>query len=245
MERSHSEDAQLVHAVAESRVNVAVLEDRTSHTPSDQGFITVRRLTLEARFEDGRKSEPFRYDVVDRAAIDAVVIVLTATDLGHDEPFVCLRTALRPPIALRAGRALARPETPTALLWELPAGLIEPEQTSDLVRDAVRETAARECREETGYAVPSDRFTMLGPAVFLSPGLCAEKIYFVHAWVDRNDHRAVTSTEIVEQPSEIAWVPLGRALSLAEQGVIQDCKTELALRRLKDRLEHVHREASR
>jgi hypothetical protein len=71
--------------------------------------------------------------------------------------------------------------------------------------------------------------------------LCAEKIYFVHAWIDRDDHREVTATEIVEQASEIAWVPLGQALALAEQGVIQDCKTELALRRLRDRLQSAHK----
>lgn len=242
MERSNSEDAPFAHAVAAERLKVEVLEDRTSQTPSDQGFISVRRLTVEARFEDGRKSEPFRYDVADRAAIDAVIIALTASDLGHDEePFVCLRTAMRPPVALRARRALPRPEAPTALLWELPAGLIEVDQPGD----AVRETAARECREETGYTVPSDQFEMLGAPVFLSPGLCAEKIYFVHAWIDREDHRDVTATEVVEQASEIAWVPLGRALALAESGVIQDCKTELALRRLKDRLAQVRREEER
>jgi len=239
MERSNSDDTPFAHAVAADRVKVEVLEDRTSQTPSDQGFISVRRLTLEARFEDGRKTEPFRYDVADRAAIDAVIIALTASDLGQDEPFVCLRTAMRPPVALRAGRALARPEAPTALLWELPAGLIEVDQSGD----AVRETASRECREETGYSVASDQFELLGAPVFLSPGLCAEKIYFVHAWIDRDDHREVTATEIVEQASEIAWVPLGQALALAEQGVIQDCKTELALRRLRDRLQSARKAA--
>lgn len=242
MERSQSDEAPFSRAVAADRVKVEVLEDRTSQTPSDEGFISVRRLTIEARFDDGRKTEPFRYDVADRAAIDAVIIALTATDLGHDEdPFVCLRTALRPPVALRAGRALPEREEPTSLLWELPAGLIEAGESSDPVRD----TASRETREETGYAVAGDQFERLGAPVFLSPGLCAEKIHFVHAWVDRDDHREVTATETVEQASQIEWTPLSQALALAERGVIQDCKTELALRRLRDKLSGTRREDER
>ncbi len=230
MERT-PRDAQSIPST--DGVRVELIEDRTHAVASDGGFIKVRRYTLATRYRDGRVSEQYPYDVVDRDALDAVLIALTAAQLGHArDPLVCLRTALRPPVALRAQRSLAVPEQPTALLWELPAGLIELSPSAD----PVRETAARECREETGYAVASDQFETLGAPVFLTPGLCAEKIHFVHAWVDRDDPRDVTATELVEQASEIAWVALSQALALAEQGVIQDCKTELALRRLADKL---------
>jgi ADP-ribose pyrophosphatase len=214
-----------------SRVEVELLEDRTAGAPSDSGFIKVLRYTLRTRFADGTSGPPFAYDVVDREALDAVVMVLTHHD-STGAPLVCLRTALRPPVALRARRALIVPEAPTAMLLELPAGLIEPSGASD----PVRETAAREAREETGYAVDPAAFETLGPPVFLTPGLCAEKLHFVHAWIERDAPREVTATEVVELPSQIEWVPLSDAIARAERGEIQDCKTELGLRRLRDRL---------
>jgi ADP-ribose pyrophosphatase len=118
------------------------------------------------------------------------------------------------------------------MLWELPAGLIEPDEAGD----AVRQTAARETEEETGYAVAPEAFEALGPAVFLTPGLCAEKIHFVHASVDPAARGASTSSEAVERLSELAWTPLSEALARASLGEIQDCKTELGLRRLRERL---------
>jgi 8-oxo-dGTP pyrophosphatase MutT (NUDIX family) len=100
----------------------------------------------------------------------------------------------------------------------------------------VRATAAKETREETGYDVSPARFEPLGPPVFLTPGLCAEKIHYAYARIDRHAPRDVTATEVVELASEIAWVPLSDALSRAERGELQDSKTELGLRRLRDRL---------
>jgi ADP-ribose pyrophosphatase len=214
-----------------STVDVELLEDRTAGAPSDSGFIRVLRYTLRARFADGTSSPPFPYDVVDRDALDAVVMVLTHQN-SNEEPAVCLRTALRPPVALRARRALIAPEAPVAMLLELPAGLIEPQGSED----PVRETASRETREETGYAVAPAAFEPLGAPVFLTPGLCAEKIHFVHARVSPDAPREVTATEVVEQASKIEWVPLSEAIARAERGEIQDCKTELGLRRLRDQL---------
>ncbi|MBL8682779.1 MAG: NUDIX hydrolase [Myxococcales bacterium] len=213
-------------------VAIEVLDDRTDSVGSGGGFIKVRRYTVRTR---GAREEgqPFAYDVVDRTALDAVIMVLYATDgAASDDPLVCVRSALRPPVGLRSGRWLAAPETQGAMLWELPAGLIEPSES----HDPVRETASRETREETGYAVDASAFETLGAPVFLTPGLCAEKIHFVCAEVDRDAPREVTSTEAVERGAECVWISLREALALAAEGVLCDAKTELGLRRLSDRL---------
>lgn len=213
-------------------VAIEVLDDRTDSVGSGGGFIKVRRYTVRTRDASGA-GEPFAYDVVDRTALDAVIMVLFSTKGAPEgDPLVCVRSALRPPVGLRAGRWLAAPEAQGAMLWELPAGLIEPSDS----RDSVRETAARETREETGYHVGVEAFGALGAPVFLTPGLCAEKIHFVCAEVDRDAPREVTSTEAVERGAECVWVALSDALALAAEGALCDAKTELGLRRLADRL---------
>lgn len=116
------------------------------------------------------------------------------------------------------------------MLWELPAGLIEANAVGE---QAVWNTAARETAEETGYNVEASEFRALGAAVYLSPGLCAEKLHIVHARVDttrRVDN--VSSGEVVEVPSKVEWWTVEHALEQASRGVLEDCKTELALWRL-------------
>lgn len=212
-----------------SKVAIELVSDRTAETRSDQGFLKVRRYTLRTIYENGSKSADYNYDVVDRTALDAVVMVLFSPNTAlPSDPDVCVRTALRPPVGLRAQRKLPVPETPTAMLWELPAGLIESNEPD---ADPVRATAARECEEETGYATTSETFSILGPGVFLSPGLCGEKIHFVVGKVDRNAPRKITATETVELASVSQWISLSTAKAWMNDATIQDAKTEVALYR--------------
>lgn len=215
-----------------SSVEIEVQEDRSAQVPSDQGFIKVRRLVLRVRYEDGTWSEPFRYDVADRDALDAVLMVLHAPRKGYpDDPYVCMRTALRPPVWLRRQRRLPVPDVhPEAMLWEMPAGLIEPDEQGE---QAVQKTAARETEEETGFKIPAEAFAVLGPPVFLSPGLSGEKLHIVHAEVDPSQVRQVTTKEALERASRIEWWTLSEALAHAARGIVQDCKTELALHRFR------------
>jgi len=214
-------------------VHVDVLDDRSSSTASDRGFLTIQRLTLRVTFDDGTRSEPFAYDIVERRALDAVLMVLYAPRGGAPlDPWVCLRTALRPPVALRARRTIPVPipdARADAVIWELPAGLIEVGDTGDV---GIRATASRETAEETGYDVAPERFVPLGVPVYLSPGLIGEKVHVVCASVDRNARTEAHSHEVVEHASRVEWCTLSDALDRAERGVIEDCKTELALRRL-------------
>lgn len=214
-------------------VDLEIIEDLAAQTPSDKGYLKVRRYKLRTRYADGTLSEPYRYDAVDRAALDAVVVVMWAAREGSpSDPLVCVRKQLRPPLVLRRGRELVVPDTSTDLeLWELPAGLIEVHERGE---EGVLECARRETEEETGFSLPRSEFAPLGKPVFLSPGMCAEKIHLVKVRVP--DPAAAVEAKgdgVLEAGSTVAWWPLSECLARAAEGVIEDAKTELALLRLR------------
>lgn len=208
-------------------IGVTVLDDASARSRLDEGFLTLRRLRLENRYADGERSSPYPYDVVEREALDAVCVLLHAP--GPDEPRVLLRSALRPPLAFRAGRALPFPHEPGELLWELPAGLVEREEVGEA---GLRRCASREVLEETGFSLAPEAFEALGAPVFLSPGVIAEKVHFLSAQVDPSRRGVPTEDGTpTEERAEIAMIPLSEALSACERGEIADAKTELGLLR--------------
>jgi ADP-ribose pyrophosphatase len=215
---------------------IEIIDDRSSSIPSDGGFLKVRRLRLRSHYADGSVSEVYPYDVVDRKALDAVVVVLFAIRAdAPTDPFVCVRSALRPPLALRGERDLVVPDPRSDVeLWEMPAGLIEAHEKGF---DGVRACASRETLEETGFEVAASEFELLGVPVFLSPGMCGEKIHIACARVA--DHRAAVNPAgdgVLEVGAIVEWWPLSVCFARASDGVIEDAKTELALHRFKARL---------
>lgn len=186
------------------------------------GFLTLRRYELVI-VDGGARSSAFRYDLVDRAALDAAVIAAHFVDAAG-EVRVYLRTALRPPLALRAG-GLAEARR-NAVLWELPAGLIEPGESPN-------EGAARELEEELGFTIAAGALAPLGPMGLPSPSFVAEAQFFFHVRVDpsvRKEPRGDGSA--IEASARIEAVPLEAALLACRRGELPDTKTELALRRL-------------
>lgn len=196
-------------------------------------FLHVDRCWLVAGFPDGSESSPFGYDSVSRRALDAVVIV--AWRRVEADVAVYLRTAVRPPLLERDGHPGAVEPQTTAGIWELPAGLIEPEELSQGAErvTGVLRAAARETEEELGFAIAASRFAALGGGVFPSPAMTGERQYFAH--VELRDEVAAVPTldgSPLEEHAAIALVPLTLALTWCQQGTIVDSKTELGLRRL-------------
>lgn len=218
---------------APEEIEVVVVEDRTAGARCDRGFLRVRRLILQNRYADGSKSAAYPYDLVERDATDAVAIVLYAR--SGDTVRICLRTALRPPMTFRPTYALPIPETSgSGVLWEIPAGLVEPEEEG---ADGLAACAARETLEEVGLEIAADAFEALGPPAGLSPGVIGEKIHFLVAEVDP-DARGVPTEDgsPVEERAEVRFLPLEDALRAARSGRIGDLKTEVGIRRLAERL---------
>jgi ADP-ribose pyrophosphatase len=210
-------------------IKLAIERDRSEHAPP-RAYLTVRRLELKAQFPDGSVSEPFFYDVVERKALDAVVVAPHFRDEAGTRK-VLLRSALRPPVAFRPREAWPVPERETlGGLWELPAGLVEPGERSE---EGLRACAVRELYEETGAEVLPAAMLPLGPSTFPCPGVIGERHFYFHAEIDPTALLPpVEDGTVLERQATLVTVTLEDALALIRAGEIEDAKTEIALRRL-------------
>jgi ADP-ribose pyrophosphatase len=212
------------------RIDLVALREHQGSRP----YLTLKQLELVARFPDGKTSEPFRYTLVERRALDAVVVAPHFTDTDG-KTCVLLRSALRPPAKFRPREVWPIPEKDTlGGLWELPAGLVEEDERSEA---GLRSCAARELYEETGAQVEPAQIFPLGPSTFPAPGVIGERHFFFHALID--PARVVPPVEdgsVLEQQAVLAAPTLADALALVRAGQIEDAKTEIGLRRLAELL---------
>ena len=210
------------------RVTLELVRDQSP--PAEPGFLRLVRRELVAIDELGRASAPFVYDEVDRRALDAVVIAAHYVDAKGCRR-VYLRSAARPPVLLRppernALAAYARSNG----LWELPAGLVEPDELS---AEGVRRCAQRELKEELGFSVSEHSLMPLGPSTFPCPGVIGERHYYFQVVVNPESREKPTlDGSAIEGLGAIIDVKLDDALQWCRVGSLEDAKTELGLRRL-------------
>ncbi len=215
-----------------------VVEDRTSASRCDQGFLKLRRLTVRTRYDDGSASRDYPCDIVSRPDPDAVAAVLYRRGPGS-RVTVVLKEGPRAPIYLRREKPLVHPETrETPMLVELAAGILEP---ADAGPGGLLRRAAHEVAEETGYRVDPALFNALGDGTFASPGTSDEKVYFCEAELaDAGGVRAGPSGDgsVMEEGTRVVELDLAEAIRMCRDGRIPDMKTEVALLRLADRLRY-------
>jgi ADP-ribose pyrophosphatase len=204
-------------------IALEVVGDRTRDARATGGFLNLKRVDVIARYPTGEVSAPFAYDICDRAAMDAVIVVAHFRVNGTRH--VLLRSCVRPPVTLRQPREAVDQD---GRMWEVVAGLIEPGEDA-------RAAGARELAEELGFAVHEDALRPLGPFTYPAPGIIGERHVYFHVEVD--PRARVTPTEdgsALERGAAIVEVELDVALGAARAGNLRDAKTELALRRLRD-----------
>jgi ADP-ribose pyrophosphatase len=216
---------------------IEIVEDRTATSRCDEGFLHVRRYRARNRRVDGSRSDEYRIDVVERPALDAVAVCLWArTPRGVE---VLLRRQLRPAVHFRQGRLRALPERDHLLFEELVAGVLEP---GELGLAALQRRAADEVQEEAGLILPPERFQPLGAPFYMLPGIVSEKIHLLAAEVPRGTEEGVHHApeggdgSPLEEGAELVWRSLDRAIAAAAAGELEDAKSEIAFRRLRDRL---------
>ena len=105
------------------------------------------------------------------------------------------------------------------VLWELPAGSLDPGETAEAA-------ALRECEEETKLA--PTRVEQLG-ALFPAPGYCDEEMFFfratgLHAPGPDSTHTPDEDEDITVHPTSVA-----EAKAMVARGDIVDLKTAYAL----------------
>lgn len=202
----------------------------------DGGFLRVRRLHLRNRAKDGTLSDRYVCDFATRPkGTDAVVVGLWRR--RGDAIEVLLRTGLRPALVLgRVQEELpVRDEDPSPWMIEVVAGIIEREDEGEA---GIRERAAIEAFEEAGLHIDAARVELLGAGTFPTPGSMPEKFWLVAAEVDDGVAAVPPPGDgsPMEQGARTQWRELEAAIAACVAGEISDAKTELVLRRLRDRL---------
>lgn len=108
-----------------------------------------------------------------------------------------------------------------AMLWEIPAGLIEPGEDPAV-------GARRELREETGYVAGSVREIV---AAYATPGFCDELLHLFLA----EDLVAGPEQPDADERIEVRLVDIDAAWEMFAHGELRDVKTLLALMWLRNR----------
>lgn len=200
------------------------------------GFLAVRRLRLRNVRDDGTRSRLYVCDFLVRPkGIDAVVVAVYHR--SGDGVQVLLREGLRPVLANgRDSDTLPIPDArPYLTFTEVVAGIIE---AGDRGEEGVRRRAAIEVEEESGFSVSPAEVQMLGAGSFPSPGSMPEKFWLTAVEVPgpHLQRHAAGDGSPMEEGSTTRWVDLHEAIEACVDGRLEDVKTELVLRRLRDRL---------
>jgi ADP-ribose pyrophosphatase len=200
------------------------------------GFLAVRRLRLRNVRDDGSRSRLYVCDFLVRPkGIDAVVVAVYHR--SGDSVQVLLREGLRPVLANgRDPERLPIPDPgPYLTFTEVVAGIVEAEDHGE---EGVRRRAAIEVEEESGFAVSADDVVFLGAGCFPSPGSMPEKFWLTAVEVEgpHVQRPAEGDGSPMEEGSTTRWMDLDEAIAACVEGRLEDAKTELVLRRLKDQL---------
>ncbi len=197
------------------------------------GFLAVRRLTCVNVHPDGARSAPYLCDFLVRPkGLDAVVVAVYARTGGHTR--VLVRSGLRLPLHVGRGGAPIPDRRPYLFFREVVAGIVE---NDDHGEDGVRRRAALEVAEEAGFTVDAAAIELLGAGTFPSPGAMAEKFWLTCVEVDPAAARPPEGDgSPMEEGARLEWLDLDEAIAACVRGDLEDAKSEIALRRLAERL---------
>lgn len=206
-------------------VDIEIVEDLTSQSRLDEGYLRLKRLKVRNRRADGTASHEFTVDTIDRPTLDAVVVlVYRHTPQGIE---ILVRAGLRPAAHFR-GRVKQGADS-LLHVPELVAGVLEPADSGEA---GVRYRATQEVKEEAGFEVAPDDVRVMGAPQYPSPGVLSEKIYFTAVDVTGKPQQTPQGDgSPLEEDARLAWWKVGPLLEACRDGRVPDTKSELALTR--------------
>lgn len=184
-------------------------------------FLKLKHMRIKLQYPNGNFSKEFTHDIVERKCKDAVVICPYEIINNKNHPInkvkIYLRSCVRPSIATR----YSFPNS-SGNIWELPAGLIEDNETP--IQSAIRELS-----EEVGFESNESDFIVLGNPVFGSIGLSNELLYFVAVNV---------TNKVLHKPSEDGseLEKFGECISVTMKEALEsmDLKTKFGIYKLNE-----------
>jgi ADP-ribose pyrophosphatase len=205
---------------------IEVLSDRI--VGREGGFLAIRRLELVNVRADGSRSAQYLCDYIVRPkGLDAIVVAVWTRARGAAR--VLIRDGMRAPLFF--GRPAE--EGRGYFFREVVAGIVEHE---DVGEEGLRRRGAIEVEEEAGYRVAAADVKLLGAGTFPSPGAMAEKFWLAAVEIPDPDAvaHAAGDGSPMEEGASAEWLLLDDAIAACVAGKIEDAKTELVLRRLRD-----------
>jgi hypothetical protein len=210
--------------------NVTRLEflDRQLSSRPDR-YLTLETLRVRNHYDDGATSREYDCDFVKAPGLDAVAVILFCRE--GERVMVGLIECVRPPVTVRRELELMGPdEREYVTVTETVAGRLEPE---DVGEEGIDRRAAIEAREEGGFEVRVEDAVRLGKALFTSPGMTPEKVFFRAFEVDPGRQQlAHGDGSPMEDCYELRFIELSEGIRQCWDGVIEDPKAEIGFRRL-------------
>lgn len=201
----------------------------------ETGFSSLERFVVVNEYTDGSFSNSYNCDIMIRKGIDAVGIIPYFYE--KNELYITLISNFRAPVLYREktllGKNIDDIDKNSIKIIEIPAGIFEDsELKAKKVHDAIKNAAARELLEETGFEVKPSEVKVLGGHYFSSPGILTEKIYIASCNITGKKAKEQKLDGTMEENIKPFSITLTEALRWCKEGIIQNAITEIAITRL-------------
>lgn len=183
----------------------------------------VGSYSMKVTYSDD-SANGIQFDCLERrkGSKDSVALLIHRMRPAGQE--ILMRKVLRPVAGLREGAE--------AVIWELPAGSLEPCDAENAAGACVR--ASAELREETGFIRDPESFNILGFPSYTSPGCSPERMWFATVEIDGQEKPGSIEGDgsFMEEGCWNEWVDLQELMQMTARGEIRDLKTEVGLSRV-------------